>query len=133
MFGLLLSGRLVDTGFREVDASHAVIDILDVNPFNHVVVFLTGQQPFPDGMGGAVYFSWPDPAAPPTWQFLGSITNAKPSAIFKVCLSFNYLFVLAFYFYFFVFWHLVQKTVLYQEKCFLVFFRTHARQNVAFE
>ena len=84
MFGLLLSGRLVDTSFRQVDPTHAVIDIIDVNAFNHVVVFLTGQQPFPDGMGGAVYFSWPDPNAPPTWQFLGSITNVKPSAIFKV-------------------------------------------------
>ena len=38
MFGLLISGRLVDTGFREVDATHAVIDVLDADNFNHVVV-----------------------------------------------------------------------------------------------
>eukprot|EP00095_Tigriopus_kingsejongensis_P008800 snap_masked-scaffold1329_size47409-processed-gene-0.3 protein:Tk08800 transcript:snap_masked-scaffold1329_size47409-processed-gene-0.3-mRNA-1 annotation:"protein opi10 homolog" len=85
MFGLLLAGRLVDTNFRQVDPTHVVIDITNVDTFNHLVVFLTGQQAFPDGMGGAVYFSWPDPqSVTPLWQFLGHLTNAKPSAIFKV-------------------------------------------------
>ena len=38
MFGLLISGRLVDTNFREVDTTHAVIDVPDADNFNHVVV-----------------------------------------------------------------------------------------------
>ena len=52
-------------------------------------VFLTGQTPFPEGTGGAVYMAWPPKdgvaaAGGPAWQFLGVVTNEKPSAIFKV-------------------------------------------------
>ncbi|CAB4055070.1 HIKESHI [Lepeophtheirus salmonis] len=84
MFGLLISGRLVDTGFRSVDPTHALIDIPQVKSVNHVVVFLTGSQPFPHGLGGAVYFNWPDVLYGESWQLLGSLTNEKPSAIFKI-------------------------------------------------
>jgi len=88
MFGLIVAGRLVNTSFREVDPTHVVVDVDDVGTFNHIVVFLTGQIPFPEGMGGAVYFSWPDNGessdGATAWQFLGMISNQKPSAIFKV-------------------------------------------------
>ena len=32
----------------------------------------------------AVYFSWPEPNSPPTWIYLGFLSNSKPSAVFKV-------------------------------------------------
>ena len=51
---------------------------------NHVVVFLTGDIPFSEGFGGAIYFGWPTESNDVSWQYLGYITNEKPSAIFKL-------------------------------------------------
>jgi len=84
MLGIIVAGRLVQTDFQQVDENQFLITIPDADNINHIVVFLIGTIPLPDGMGGTVYFSWPDPNAPPNWQFLGYISNAKPSAIFKI-------------------------------------------------
>lgn len=84
MFGVIVAGRLVQTDFEPVDDSRFLINIPDADNINHIVVFLTGAQPFPDGMGGSIYFSWPESATPACWQLLGFISNSKPSAIFKI-------------------------------------------------
>ncbi|XP_018354116.1 PREDICTED: protein OPI10 homolog [Trachymyrmex septentrionalis] len=84
MLGIIVAGRLVQTDFQQVGENQFLITIPDADNINHIVVFLTGTIPFTDGMGGTVYFSWPDPNAPPNWQFLGYISNSKPSAIFKI-------------------------------------------------
>ncbi|XP_071440207.1 protein OPI10 homolog isoform X2 [Hetaerina americana] len=75
---------LVQTDFQQVGETQFVITIPEADNINHIVVFLTGLQQFPAGLAGLVYFSWPNPNAPPQWQMLGHISNEKPSAIFKI-------------------------------------------------
>lgn len=88
MFGLIVSGRLVQTQFQQINETQFITTILEADNVNHIVVFLTGAVPFSEGAAGQVYFSWPDPNAPPNWQLLGHISNDKPSAIFKIsCLK----------------------------------------------
>ncbi|XP_072935421.1 protein OPI10 homolog [Epargyreus clarus] len=84
VFGLIVSGRLVQTDFSQLSENRFLTTILDVDSINHAVVFLTGVAPLPAGTVAMVYWSWPDPSAPPNWQLLGHISNAKPSAIFKI-------------------------------------------------
>eukprot|EP00064_Thunnus_orientalis_P020512 superscaffoldBa00005675_g20650 len=85
MFGCLVAGRLVQTDAVQVSSDKFVFNLPDYETVNHVVVFMLGTVPFPADMGGAVYFSFPDPASGgPVWQLLGFITNDKPSAIFKI-------------------------------------------------
>lgn len=89
--------------FQQVDEGKFLLNIPEADNINHIVTFLTDAIPV--GLAGAVYFSWPDPNAPPSWQFLGNkrkfivknvkkngffisipgyISNNKPSAIFKI-------------------------------------------------
>ncbi|XP_061675291.1 protein Hikeshi [Syngnathoides biaculeatus] len=85
MFGCLVAGRLVQTDAVQVAADKFVFNLPDYESVNHVVVFMLGTVPFPAGMGGAVYFSFPDPeSGGQVWQLLGFIANDKPSAIFKI-------------------------------------------------
>ncbi|XP_036401660.1 protein Hikeshi [Megalops cyprinoides] len=84
MFGCLVAGRLVQTDAQQVASDKFVFNLPDYENVNHVVVFMLGTVPFPAGMGGAVYFSFPDSTGAPVWQLLGFITNEKPSAIFKI-------------------------------------------------
>lgn len=85
MFGCIVAGRLVQTDPVPVAGDKFVFNLPDFEQVNHVVVFMLGTVPFPVGMGGAVYFSFPDPASGgAVWQLLGFITNDKPSAIFKI-------------------------------------------------
>ncbi|XP_033639787.1 protein Hikeshi-like isoform X2 [Asterias rubens] len=69
---------------QQIDDTHVLFNIFNAATINHIVVFLTGTGAIPEGMGGAIYFSWPSPEGEMVWMFLGFITNEKPSAIFKV-------------------------------------------------
>lgn len=74
----------VQTNFQEIAPNKYIIEIPEADNINHIVVFITGDTPVQLGMSGAVYFSWPDPNSPPQFQYLGYISNLKPSAIFKI-------------------------------------------------
>lgn len=80
MFGCIVSGQLPTTSFTQVSETQFLTNLTCPSTSLHIVVFIT--EPFPEGYGGAIYFNWPNPQ--PTWQYLGYISNNKPSAIFKV-------------------------------------------------
>ncbi|XP_071955469.1 protein Hikeshi-like [Antedon mediterranea] len=84
MFGCLVAGRLVQGEPQQVDETHFIFNLVDTDNIGHVVIFMLGTVPFPDGLGGAVYFGWPTTSGL-SWQYLGHISNDKPSAIFKIC------------------------------------------------
>lgn len=56
MFGVVVAGQLVQTDFQLVGERQFLINIAKAENVNHIVVFLTGTLPFPDGSGGLVYF-----------------------------------------------------------------------------
>nr|XP_059867920.1 protein Hikeshi-like [Delphinus delphis] len=83
MFGRLVAGRLVQTAAQQVAEDKFVVDLPDNENINRAVVFMLGTVPFPEGMGGSVYFSCPDSNGMPVRQLLGFVASGKPSAIFK--------------------------------------------------
>ncbi|CAI5447546.1 unnamed protein product [Caenorhabditis angaria] len=83
IFGVIVSGRL-PIEVLPVSETEFSCEIFDADSINHVVVFLTGSQPFPDGFGGSVYIRWPTSESSMNWHYLGFVCNQKPSAIFKV-------------------------------------------------
>lgn len=101
MFSVVLPGRLPLANPQQVDETHCVFPLEDAANIQHVVVFMTGVQPFPPGYSATVHLLWPTPSstsasssAPafssaaanpkPKWMLLGCLRNTKPSAIFKV-------------------------------------------------
>uniref|UniRef100_A0A915IT12 Hikeshi-like domain-containing protein n=1 Tax=Romanomermis culicivorax TaxID=13658 RepID=A0A915IT12_ROMCU len=98
MFALLAAGRShatnangtrprnklwVQTEYQQVDKSHIVFPLTDVDTINHIIIFLTTPIPTVD-LAGAVYFSSPSEDGQLCWQYLGYVDNNKPSAIFRI-------------------------------------------------
>lgn len=42
----------MQTEFQQINESQCITTILDADNVNHIVVFLTGAIPFPEGTGG---------------------------------------------------------------------------------
>uniref|UniRef100_A0A0K0CUH9 DUF775 domain-containing protein n=1 Tax=Angiostrongylus cantonensis TaxID=6313 RepID=A0A0K0CUH9_ANGCA len=89
VFGLIAAGR-APSHFVQVGEREFLCEIENASGVNHVVVFMTGMHPFPDGLGGSavsipVYVRWPSAEVQDTgWNYLGFISNMKPSVIFKI-------------------------------------------------
>jgi len=81
MFGCLVSGRIVQTNAQQVDANRFIFAIEKANQIQHIAVFLLGTVALPEGFGASIFFGWPPYQ---DWKYLGYITNAKPSAIFRL-------------------------------------------------
>lgn len=43
----------MQTDFQQIGENQFLITVPDADNINHIVVFLTGSVPFPDGTGGA--------------------------------------------------------------------------------
>ncbi|TIB06419.1 hypothetical protein E3P96_00471 [Wallemia ichthyophaga] len=76
------AGRLVQTDLQQIDETHFTFSLSKPEELNHVVIFLTGQVAFPDGIGATVHFLFP--GYEKGWQLLGKVSNEKPSAIFRL-------------------------------------------------
>jgi protein Hikeshi len=81
MLGVLVSGRLPQTNYHQVSPNKIVFLLDNATDIHNISVFMTGTQPFPQGMGAVVYFSWPPYEH---WSYLGWITNDKPSIMLRV-------------------------------------------------
>ena len=91
MFSVVLPGRLPLTNPQQVDETHCVFPLENASTISHVVVFMTGVQPFPPGYSATVHLLWPTTNSAVSsstsggeWKLLGCVRNTKPSAIFKV-------------------------------------------------
>ncbi|CAK5043617.1 unnamed protein product [Meloidogyne enterolobii] len=103
VFGLIIAGRMVQTDFTALKEMEYMIEIQDAESINHLVIFLTGLSPLPVNYGGSsqlyflffkfikelifllVYMSWtPIDGGERQWNYLGFISNDKPSALFKI-------------------------------------------------
>lgn len=72
MFSCVVAGRLPLPPPQQVDATHAVFVLEAVEQIQHIVVFMTGEQAFPEGYGATVHLMWPrEDGSESSWQLLG--------------------------------------------------------------
>lgn len=82
MFACMVAGELVQTDCVQVSENQFAFSIQKTtSSIRNLAVFLTGAEPFAEGLGAIVHFAWPPYE---NWQVLGYLSNTKPSAIFAV-------------------------------------------------
>jgi hypothetical protein len=84
MFGILISGRPVQTAAETLSPTQLAFRLPASPPFNHLAIFLLPDAALPAGAAAAVYLQTPPSAA---FILLGALSADKPSAIFRVALG----------------------------------------------
>lgn len=81
-FGCVVSGRLVQTNFTQVDQLKMFLEIKDATNVKHICLFMTGVVALPADAAATLHFAWgPDFN---DWQYIGFLCNNKPSSIFQI-------------------------------------------------
>ncbi|KAH9811345.1 hypothetical protein DFH28DRAFT_1085140 [Melampsora americana] len=81
MFACIIPSRPIQTQSTTIPPDKIIFEFDEPNQINHLVVFLTGAIPFPDGYGASVHFLFPNQSE---WKLLGMLSEDKPSAIFRL-------------------------------------------------
>ncbi|KAF8251631.1 DUF775-domain-containing protein [Wilcoxina mikolae CBS 423.85] len=81
MFGCIVAGRAVQTNLQTLTPTQFTFSIPSPGSINHLVVFLLPDTILPPTHAATVHIRFP---SQPTFQLLGAISAAKPSAIFRV-------------------------------------------------
>lgn len=100
MFALLAAGRLPQSSFTQLDATHCIFELQSISDVNHLCVFMDGSAPFPQGYAGTVHLLLPGGGAAgagagpsgsgsgtgqqSSWRLLGCLKNERPSAIYRL-------------------------------------------------
>lgn len=81
MFGVIVSGRPVQTTFEAITPTQAQFQIPASPSFGHVVIFMLPGATLPEGQSAAIYIR-----VPPNEDFTlwGELSNTKQSAVFKI-------------------------------------------------
>ena len=82
MFACVVAGRLVQTNFTVVDSLKLFLEIGEANNVQHLCVFMTGSVALPQDAAATLHFSWGPLFT--DWQYIGFLSNSKPSSIFKL-------------------------------------------------
>lgn len=81
MFGYVCGGRPVETNVQQVEPTKFVFTLNDAARINFISIFLLPGAQLPPDLGAAVYAQMP---GQDSFQFLGALTAAKQSVIFKL-------------------------------------------------
>lgn len=81
-FGVVVPGRMAKMAPDAVVSQNSVVyDLPCAETIKSVAVFLTGAVALPEDAAAAVYFAWPPYTSS---RFLGYVSAAKPSAVFRL-------------------------------------------------